>query len=137
MRYISKGPEPDELRAWKARANPAWEPSWDSFQNPEKAAVGDALRAEQGHLCCYCCGRINALTSHIEHLRPRSTYPKGSAAYEANALDYGNMLASCPGETEDPHPPSQHCGHAKGDWRVAARLQPTSLSARGPSEAAE
>lgn len=124
MRHIDKGDAPPSFEDWKAQANVDWMPSWDVLQNPEKGAVKAALLAEQGRTCAYCCQRVEAETSHIDHIEPRTARPD-------LALDYGNMVASCEGEprpgtdyaVHTPRPPELvHCGHAKGDWYDRARF---------------
>ncbi|MDF5707337.1 MAG: TIGR02646 family protein [Nostoc sp. S4] len=110
MKYIKKNQEPEKFTAWKALENDDWKPSWDeNFQAPEKPIVHDALLKEQGYSCCYCGMRITRETSHIEHLKPRSTYPSLS-------LEYKNLIASCQGESEEPPPVPVHCGHKKKYW---------------------
>jgi len=125
MRHIAKGPEPAALRDWKAQANEDWQPSWATLQNPEKQAVRQALLAEQGYLCAYCCQGVEYETSHIDHVEP------GRSPGNPRALDYANMVASCPGEPEEGEdyaadtrrPPELiHCGHAKGEWHDPARF---------------
>jgi uncharacterized protein (TIGR02646 family) len=92
--------------------NEDWKPSWDELRAPEKPDVHEALLREQGFICCYCGMRINRKSSHIEHLKPRTTYPE-------LALEYGNLLASCQGESEEPPLEPVHCGHKKGKWYEA------------------
>lgn len=87
--------------------NEDWKPSWDGLRAPEKSELHEALLREQDFICCYCGMRINRETSHIEHLKPRTTYPE-------LALEYSNLLASCQGESEEPPPEPVHCGHKKG-----------------------
>lgn len=118
MKYIEKGEEPLSFTTWKAQANDVWTPTWETLQNPEKKAVMDTLLREQGALCAYCCQRIGQQTSHIEHVVSRD-------ACIDLALDFQNMVASCPGEPEEGEdypegnrrPPELiHCGHAKDEW---------------------
>lgn len=131
MKHVVKGPEPPTFRDWKNQENEAWRPDWDSnFQNPEKQAVKEALVAEQGGLCAYCCRRIEATpaSSHIEHVVPRHTRPD-------LALDYANFVASCPGDPDDAelnetYEPAavdpvddtdddkRTCGHHKQNWHA-------------------
>ncbi|MBE9106095.1 TIGR02646 family protein, partial [Nostoc cf. edaphicum LEGE 07299] len=110
MKYIKKSQEPEKFTNWKALENDDWKPNWDdNFQTPEKPVVHDALLKEQGYICCYCGMRITKETSHIEHLKPRSTYPN-------LALEYTNLIASCQGESEEPPTVPVHCGHKKKYW---------------------
>ena len=110
MKHIKKSQEPEKFTNWKALENDDWKPNWDeNFQTPEKPVVHDALLKEQGYICCYCGMRITRETSHIEHLKPRSTYPN-------LALEYTNLIASCQGESEEPPTVPVHCGHKKKYW---------------------
>lgn len=109
MRYIKKSEEPESFAAWKGLANEEWTPSWEGLSNPQKTDVHNALLQEQGLICCYCGMRITKESSHIEHLKPRTTYPE-------LALEYYNLLASCQGESEELPPEPVHCGHKKGKW---------------------
>ena len=118
MKYIKKGEEPKEFTDWKAKENDDWKPSWNNFQGLDKSNFHKALLKEQGFICCYCEMRIVRETSeikdenkedssHIEHLKPRTTYPD-------KALDYRNLLASCQRERKPKEP--QHCGVKKDEW---------------------
>lgn len=107
MRYIHKGKEPTDFSKWKGQKNEEWTPTWDDLRTPQKPMVHDALLREQGYICCYCGRRITRDTSHIEHLKPRKTYPN-------LALEYTNLLASCQRERERREP--LHCGSKKDDW---------------------
>ncbi len=109
MRYIQKASEPVSFTEWKLQENEDWQPSWDNFGKPEKNDVHDALLTEQGHICCYCESRISPQISHIEHFQPRSKHSKLS-------LEYANLLAFCPGKSEDPRPKPSHCGPQKDNW---------------------
>lgn len=117
MKYIEKGEEPESFTVWKASENEDWKPHWDDFRSPQKSKVHEALIQEQGYLCCYCGLRIDRNSSHIEHLKPRAHYPK-------LALEYSNLLASCPGEGDDQDQKqsqelltkAEHCGPWKKDW---------------------
>jgi len=106
MKQVVKGLAPAQFEGWKAQANAEWQPSYSGLQNPEKAALHEALIAEQGGVCCYCGTSISVKTSHIEHFRPQE-------GYEDLALEYENLHASCIRQTcpEDP----LRCGHAKGN----------------------
>lgn len=113
MKHIVKNPEPSGLGAFKAKANPDWQPSFDAMSGTLKRTLHDALVNEQGWICCYCNQRIDRSSSHIEHLRPGSRFP-------ADDLTYENLLASCPRDDQPGEP--LHCGKLKGDWFDASRL---------------
>lgn len=107
MRYIQKGKEPSELAHWKALANEDWQPTYEELRGDIKNNLHDTLLEEQGYLCCYCEMEVTRSNSHIEHFKPRTSYPELS-------LDYNNLLASCQREREPKDP--QHCGVKKEDW---------------------
>ncbi len=109
MKYINKSQEPEDFTKWKNQSNEDWQATWKNFQKPEKPLVHKSLLEEQGFICCYCGKKITKDTSHIEHLKPRNQYPD-------LALEYGNVLASCEIDREEPPPIPVHCGHKKDDW---------------------
>ena len=109
MRGSHKGPEPAELRDWKAAQRAVGvEPEYDDLRQPEKGAVVDSLFAEQTGQCVYC-GRGISLTAqqhHIEHFRPRR--------YGRLQLDHANLFLSCGPDGE--RGPRQTCGRHKEGW---------------------
>jgi uncharacterized protein (TIGR02646 family) len=107
VKYIKKSEEPESFTVWKNLANEDWQPSWENFSKPQKTYVHDSLLQEQGFICCYCGRRINTDDSHLEHLKPRTTYPQ-------SALEYTNILASCQKDTVRKEP--LHCGKIKDKW---------------------
>lgn len=109
MKYVRKSKEPESFTKWKALANENWTPTYDGLRGREKTDVCNRLLQEQGYTCCYCGMRITRENSHIEHLKPQSSYPH-------LALEYTNLLASCQGESEEPPSLPVHCGHKKDDW---------------------
>lgn len=102
MRCINKSSEPTTFERWK-QANPA--ATFDDLGNGTnhalKQAVKNSLIAEQKYICCYCENRIDASSSHIEHLLPRCSHSQ-------KQLDYANLLASCEADGR-----KSHCGHKK------------------------
>ncbi len=68
--------------------------------------VGNSLREEQHHVCCYCEVEITADDSHIEHMAPRNP---GHGLPHRPAYDYANLTASCNGGAVE------HCGRFKDD----------------------
>jgi uncharacterized protein (TIGR02646 family) len=117
MKRVVKGAEPQLFKDWKALASEDWRPRYCDLRDPEKGALHDALLAEQGGVCCYCGRCVSRADSHIEHFRPQE-------AYDSNALDYGNLHASCIRETLPGLP--LHCGHAKGGvFDEKAIIEPT------------
>ena len=114
MKYIRKQREPKEFIDWKAKASADWQPTFDNLRGSPTGVddiVKQALILEQGGICCYCEQQITMDNSHIEHFLPRKFYPKETADYNANSLDYDNLLCSCikePCKNID-----THCGHYK------------------------
>ncbi len=104
MKRIQKNQEPQSFADWKA-TNAHLQPTYtNDLQNPEKSDVHASLLDEQGDICCYCGRRIDANSSHIEHLIPQSADP-------SKDLDYNNLLASCFRFQERKEP--LHCGPAR------------------------
>ncbi len=110
MRGSNKGPEPAELRNWKAAQRAAGiEPQYGDLQQPQRGATFSSLFAEQTGQCVYCGRGISLALQHyhIEHFRPRRKY-------RSLQLDYVNLFLSC-GPDGD-HGPRQTCGRHKDDW---------------------
>ena len=103
MRQISKSEPPASFISY--RLSPA--ACYDGMSTMTKEQLRDSLLLEQGYLCGYCISRISAETMRIEHWSPQSSNP-------ARELDYGNLLAACPGNEGMP-PKLQHCDVRKGD----------------------
>ncbi len=100
---------PSEFAAWLALASPDWEPSYP-LPGDIRVFVVDALSCAQRGLCVYCGRRLHLGQPgqfHIEHFRPRSTYPDLQ-------LDLDNLFLSC-GPEAKAGKPSETCGHAKAD----------------------
>lgn len=75
-------------------------PSWDAFR--DKVLVLSVLLDAQRRLCCYCTGRLDSETSHVEHYLPQH-------GFEAKALEWSNLLAVCSGGR------GRHCDASKAD----------------------
>jgi uncharacterized protein (TIGR02646 family) len=101
VKYICKTNEPEFLTNFKAQANEDWQPTYEFLRGKDKQQVHHYLIAEQGHICCYCGGRIVHADSHIEHFQPQTDYPDLE-------LDYFNLLASCQNQLIPREP--RHCG---------------------------
>ena len=100
---------PPELADWLALESPDWQPSYP-FPNDIRQPVVNALREAQRGLCVYCGRRLHPDPPgrfHIEHFRPRSSYP-------ALSVDLANLFLSCGPEVEA-GTPSETCGIAKGN----------------------
>jgi uncharacterized protein (TIGR02646 family) len=109
MKYIAKGQEPIIFTKWKTLENDDWQPTYDTLQGDEKRAINEALKEEQGYICCYCERRIEANDFHVEHLKPQ-----GENLLPENQLDYDNLLCSCQRDVQKGEP--LHCGNSKGGW---------------------
>lgn len=121
MKTVVKSQEPDSFTSWKDLENDDWKPSWNNFQNPQKAELLEKLIFDQKGICCYCECRISVVNSHIEHLVPRS------ASVDLR-LEFPNLVASCLKETEKGQPLT--CGKARGDWNEVGYLSPCDPNAR-------
>jgi uncharacterized protein (TIGR02646 family) len=76
---------------------------WGTFMQTDcHRRVGESLRTEQHHVCCYCETPITAEDCHIEHMAPRSASP-------GHDYNYQNLAASCGGGK------IEHCGRFKDD----------------------
>lgn len=105
MKQIVKNQEPQQFSNWKRQDKMAHRPNWNRVDRANKTVIHDALMNEQGHICCYCESRVTSVNSHVEHFRPRSTYPHLQ-------LDYSNLHCSCEASSGEP----VRCGHKKGSW---------------------
>lgn len=105
---IHKKSEPKQLQQY--RLKPGAEYDGPDF-TVVKQHVRDCLVEEQGYLCAYCMGRIEAdfRKMKVEHWRSQS-----SSKYPEEQLTYANMLGCCCGN-EGEKPNSQHCDTAKAD----------------------
>ncbi|MBV7459049.1 MULTISPECIES: TIGR02646 family protein [unclassified Acidovorax] len=103
MRTIQKGPEPASLT--KHRQQP--HADYDNYG--DKAALRQALVAEQRGLCCYCQSRIRATPEDmkIEHRQCQADYP-------ARQLDFRNLHGVCKGNEGQPID-RQYCDTRKGN----------------------
>jgi len=106
MRYIAKGAEPKEFTDWKLMENEDWKPTYNDLSGDVKKAVYSSLKAEQGHICCYCERELVAGDFHIDHLNPQCINAGDDLIYE-------NFLCSCLDKTAKGDP--LHCGKLKGD----------------------
>jgi uncharacterized protein (TIGR02646 family) len=112
MKVIRKGKEPRSLTSYRAQPIGT---NYESF--PGKQELREALAKEQGHICCYCMGRIcpNEKQMKIEHWASQEKHPELQ-------LSYGNMLGACPGNMGAPRD-AQHCDTFKGATDI--KLKPT------------
>lgn len=103
MRTIQKGPEPATLTQHRQQPHA----DYDNYAG--KAALRQALVAEQRGLCCYCQSRIQATPEgmKIEHWQCQADHP-------GRQLDYNNLLGACLGGHGRPER-EQHCDTRKGN----------------------
>ncbi|WP_321918432.1 retron system putative HNH endonuclease [Burkholderia cepacia] len=103
MRTIQKGPEPATLTQHRQQ------PHADYDNYTDKAALRQALVAEQRGLCCYCQSRIRATPEgmKIEHWQCQAKHP-------GRQLDFSNLLGACLGGHGRPER-DQHCDTRKGN----------------------
>ena len=135
MKKIDKGVSPDWFESWKSdfRVKNGREPHYEGdFLNDEFEAgvrrrkLKENLIKEQGKICCYCMGRIDMDTAHIEHF-----WPKGVSQYADRDLDYNNLFACCEGKRVTQKDADllvtwdEHCGHKKEDWYDENMIMPT------------
>lgn len=94
-------PEPDALKKYRDKnPNGAWID--EAFQTARDITRRQLNREQAGH-CVYCESRLPEDDGHIEHIKPRSSYPR-------LVFDYSNLAHSCSART--------HCGHAKGNSEI-------------------
>ena len=103
MRTIRKGSEPATLTQHRKQ------PHADYDNYADKAALRQALVAEQRGLCCYCQSRIRGTPENmkIEHWQCQ-------ARHSGRQLDFGNLLGACLGGHGRPER-EQHCDTRKGN----------------------
>ncbi|MHB0789640.1 retron system putative HNH endonuclease [Bradyrhizobium sp. 5.13L] len=98
---ITKGAEPNSLTRHRAQAHS----DYDNYAQKDDLRV--ALVSEQRGLCCYCTGRIRAVSTamKIEHWQCQAAYPQQQLVYE-------NLLGTCLGGEGKPQA-EQHCDTKK------------------------
>jgi uncharacterized protein (TIGR02646 family) len=106
MKYIKKGDVPAFFREWRTGKGRSLN-NWNDFsQNHHDVyqELKEHLLSEQLSLCCYCESCIDGRNTHIEHLKPKSSY-------QTQMFNFDNLLVSC-GEKD-------HCGRKKlGEYFV-------------------
>ena len=104
MKHITKQAEPQAFIDWKATGTKTFK---DLHKTALKQELKEALIEEQGAICCYCESTILLDNSHIEHFKPRETFPN-------DQLDYSNLLCSCQRQLSKGE--DRHCGNSKENW---------------------
>jgi uncharacterized protein (TIGR02646 family) len=92
MRSISPRPEPATFTNWRAASQTDINYSYGLIPGELRAAIKDALIAEQRGLCAYTGIGIDASHAHIEHLLPQAHCQRGN-----QDVEYRNMVACYPG----------------------------------------
>ena len=86
MLKVNKRSEPAEFTKYKSKSKTI---NWDSFTTEIKQVLKQYLLEEQENSCCpYCEIEINLENSHIEHIKPKNTFPNLLASYS-------NFIACC------------------------------------------
>ena len=86
MLKVNKKSEPEEFTKYKSKNKII---NWDSFTVEIKQLLKQYLLEEQENRCCpYCEIEINLDKSHIEHIKPKNTFPKLLS-------DYNKFIACC------------------------------------------
>lgn len=119
---INKGAEPKALTDALAelRSTPGSPVSWTEVRN--QRPIREALCFEQGGLCAYCMRRIDADTSHVEHIIPQSVCEAGQD------VAYGNLLAVCDGNERAGNARAFICDRARRDSALTVNpLKPETL----------
>jgi uncharacterized protein (TIGR02646 family) len=113
MKMIEKQLKPPErYKQWRSVQRRS--PDYSDIPQELKRLLKQSMIREQKGLCCYCCGRINFESSHIEHLYPRHLC---KTLNRKKQTDYKNMCASCNGIIENLSDyEGEFCGHRKNNW---------------------
>lgn len=86
MLKVNKKSEPEEFTKYKSKNKII---NWDGFTAEIKQVLKQYLLEEQENSCCpYCEIEINLENSHIEHIKPKNTFPNLLASYS-------NFIACC------------------------------------------
>ncbi len=111
MRGSHSKKAPSELTDWLASEGLDWSPSYP-FPTKIRKHVDRALLDAQRGLCVYCGRKLNTRRAgksyHIEHFRPRSSYPELETHFT-------NLFLSC-GQEDKLGGRSEICGTAKENW---------------------
>lgn len=120
MKQIQKGPECRPLAAWRqANVHTPQNLIYGVAEFPRHEVLESLLR-EQGWLCAYTLKRIDATSSHVEHIKPqtlcRSEDDQRELAQQARRrqdIAWANMVACFPAPN-DPAP--EYGAVKKADW---------------------
>jgi uncharacterized protein (TIGR02646 family) len=93
MKFVHKQGAPHKYKMWRRRVKRTSQEDYREMPGEMKAAVLAALVMEQGEICAYTMIRVDAETSHIEHIKPESLCRKEE---KGSDLDFDNMLSCFP-----------------------------------------
>jgi len=108
MKHVAPNQPPTELIRWVAQCrNASIEVDYDTVGQVEidgekrdvKAAIKRQRLIDQGYICPYTLVRVDELSCHIEHIKPRSLSKQERRPDET--LDYGNLIACFPANGGD------------------------------------
>ncbi len=110
MRWIRKQNEPRQLTEWRSRCGNDINFSYALLRQDHAAiaAIHTALLAEQGWLCAYTGMRIEANSSHIEHVKPQQH------CQAIETVTYTNLVACYP--APNPSQPTPYGAEQKSNW---------------------
>lgn len=103
MIKVNKGEEPQILKDFIRRYNPR---SWDDFTPEIKSKIKECLLKETDDFCPYCEIKLDLaqkITTEIEHIKSRSSYPNGFK-------EYNNFTCACV--------TAGRCGNSKGSAEI-------------------
>lgn len=112
MIHIKKSPPPKGFAAYCRQPDARY----SELSHKAKKSLKQGLLRDQGYLCAYCMGRIDAGEMKVEHIDSQAIHPELE-------LDYDNLLGCCyGGERDEPDPfrgrRSLHCDSSKAARRL-------------------
>lgn len=116
MITIRKNKQPGSLIKFRKNGGS----SFDALDRETKNDIINSLLSEQGFLCAYCMRRIprdeiNPNTGGVLQDKMRIEHVKEQVNNEDLRLDYGNMVAVCPGYLGG----EMHCDRSKGSTPIS------------------
>ncbi|KYF83640.1 hypothetical protein BE11_36540 [Sorangium cellulosum] len=88
---MRRGPEPAELREFKAAANADWTPR---YRDLDKKPARAALAREQGYLCGYCESRIGERDGDCQAASDPAKHEAAKQTIRVLCLDIGRLKAA-------------------------------------------
>ena len=90
MIYIKKSPPPKGFAAYCRQPGARY----SDLSHKAKKSLKQGLLRDQGYLCAYCMGHIDAGEMKVEHIDSQAIHPELE-------LDYDNLLGCCYGGERD------------------------------------